>query len=336
MAIDDEDWQPGDEKEYDKLVKDYAAAQAPKTTAKDTIAGNKTDIQQFLNWFADREEELDELDDLTLKAYIGWLKEDYPQNTALKKVNSATAFFGWLEEQGRIEQNPRDNVEISDYLNRGYTVKQDELRAREGVVWLTMDEFQQVLEHVPTPRTRNELLLRLAFQTGLRASEIVDIRYESDMYPDERRIEVATAKQDGTEIRDVWWQPSLDLLLNRYLESDRGAFGYSDESPYLFCSNYGPDLSPNRPNRIFKQAVESAGLQESIMVDAGGHERKKYTFHCLRHSFAVHFVKDHGDGGGDIRSLQQLLGHSSIDVTEKYLRFADETLRDKQMRHGPS
>ena len=65
-----------------------------------------------------------------------------------------------------------------------------------------------------------------------------------------------------------------------------------------------------------------------------GTRQEKYTFHCLRHSPAAHFVKDYDDGGEDIRSLQQLLGHSSSGVTEKYLQFAKQTQRDKQMRYG--
>ena len=329
-----DDWTPGDEREYDDIVEAYAIEQAPKRTTDDTVATNKSDIQQFVDWY---DGDFEDIDGRTIKSYIGWLKQDYPPNTALRKVNSVSNFCNFLVDvEGVLDENPREEIKISDYLDRGYTVKQDELAQREGVVWLTEDEFQQVLENVPKPRTRNELLLRLTWQTGLRASEVVSIRYEEDMYPDERRIEVASAKSNGLEIRDVWWQPSLDPLLNRYLDADRNALKFSDESPYLFCSSHYPHLSPNRPNRVFKKAVEAADLQETVQHDARGHERKKYTFHCLRHSFAVHFVKDHGDGGGDIRSLQQLLGHSSIEVTEKYLRFADETLRDKQMRHGPA
>lgn len=330
------DREPGDKREYASIVDDWAVEQAPKTTTPDTVAGNKSDIQQFVSWFEYEDGDYTDINTTTLKQYIGFLKQDYPQNTARKKINSVSKFFEYLVDvDGRLEENPRKDIELSDYLTRGYTVKQDELAQREGVVWLTLDEFQEVLRNVPQPKTRNELLLRLDFQTGLRASEIVNIRHETDMYPDERRISVRTAKQEGVSIRDVWWQPSLDPLLEQYRDVDRRALQYSEESPYLFCSSHAEKLSPHRPNRVFKKAVEAAGLQETITIDAGGNERQKYTFHALRHSFAVHFVKDHGDGGGDIRSLQRLLGHSSIETTEKYLRFADDTLRQKQMRHGP-
>ncbi|MFP9192139.1 tyrosine-type recombinase/integrase [Natrialbaceae archaeon A-CW1-1] len=331
-----DEWTPGDKREYSPLVEAYATEQAPKRMSQGTVAGNKSDIQQFLDWYASEDGDLENIDDRTLKAYIGWIKRDYPQNTALKKVNSLSNFFDFLVDiEGVLEENPRESLQISDYLDRNYTVKQDELTQREGVVWLQPSEFQTILENVPQPRQRNELLLRLAWQTGLRASEIVSIRHMDDIHRDERRIEIKSAKQGSIGIRDVWWKPSLDPLLNRYLDVDRKALKYSEESPYLFCSSHHPYLSSNRPNHVFKKAVEAAGLQETIREDASGHERKKYTFHCLRHSFAVHFVKDHGDGGGDIRSLQKLMGHSSIEVTEKYLQFADETLRQKQMRHGP-
>jgi integrase/recombinase XerD len=82
---------------------------------------------------------------------------------------------------------------------------------------------------------------------------------------------------------------------------------------------------------VVTTAAENADMQEIKFVDAAGMERQKITSHDLRHSFAVHFVRN----GGDIRTLRDLLGHASISTTEKYLRFKSETKRDKLHRFGP-
>lgn len=327
----------GEEREYDPIVEEYAADQAATTKKESTIAKDKSDIQQFLGWY---DGNLSAVDSGTLKQYIGWLKADYPQSTALKKVNSVSSFFRFLVDRGTLENHPRDDLDIRNYLKRSRGKKRQELRARQGIVWLTREEFQQVLEHIPEPRTRNELLLRLMFTTGVRPGEATEIRVDSDVYRDERRIEIPTAKQDGYEIRDVWWPKSLDPLMNRYIDVDRAALQYADDSPYLFCSSHGEQLSSYRPNRVFKKAAgpEGADINEELEPDADGNQRWKYTAHSLRHSFAVHYVLPEEESGtpeGDIRSLQKLMGHSSIDVTEKYLDFKRQTLKNKMTRHGP-
>lgn len=328
----------GESREYDDIVESYADFEAPTKKEQSTIRKDKSDIQQFLSWYGS--DELDEIDHLTLRSFIGWLKADYPESTALKKVNSVSSFFGYLVDTGVLEDHPRDDLKIRDFLSRGYSRKQEELRARKGIVWLSRDEFRQVLQHVPAPKNRNELLLKLLYTTGVRAGEAVEIRL-SDIDRDTRRIAIQTEKQEDVTIRDVWYPKSLKPLMERYIGTDRLALQYGDESPYLFCSSHDVKISNYRPNRVFKKAAgpEGADINEKMEKDAGGNQRWKYTAHSLRHSFAVNYVLPEDESGtpeGDIRSLQKLLGHSAISVTEKYLDFKRTTLRDKMSRHGPT
>lgn len=321
------------EREYHPIVDEFVRDHR-HTKAEGTLSGYRYASQQFNDWLdlddsiSKRDYDGLEVNQATLEDYLNWLLDDYPRSTVKTRYYNLSSFFAWLDDKNIIEEDPTDEFDISDYIDRGYTKQGEVMRAKEGVIYLSEEEFEKLVQHVPTPQTRNELMLKLMWQTGLRPSELVKIRL-NDIDHEERRIPVQTAKTG--KIRDVWYKTSLTLLLDQWRNSDRNAMPTSDESNYLFISRYSSEMSSNRPNRVVGKAAERAGIQEITHTDAAGSKQRKINAKSLRHSFAVHSVKN----GMDIRSLQILMGHEKISTTEKYLRFADETLREKMMRHGP-
>jgi integrase/recombinase XerD len=81
-----------------------------------------------------------------------------------------------------------------------------------------------------------------------------------------------------------------------------------------------------------KQAAGDAGLQAHVYTDSGGKQRDKVTPHTLRHSFAVHMLKT--PNPVDVRTLQGLLGHSDLSVTEQYLDLVRDDEKDEYLRSG--
>lgn len=319
-------------RQYHPVVENFVDDHRHKKE-KGTQSGYRHASQQFVDWLDLSDSvSLDNLqnctEDFDVESFVNDLLDDYPQSTVKTRFYNLRSFLHWLKDEGVIDEDPADDVDISEYVDRGYTKQAEVMRAKEGVIYLTKQQFKKLVENVPNPRTRNELMLKLMWQTGLRPSEVVNIRIP-DIDREDRRITVQTAKTN--KIRDVWYQPTLTLLLNRWLESDRRAMPTNMESNHLFISRYSAKMNSNRPNRVVGSAAENADIQEITHTDASGGDQKKYNAKSLRHSFAVHSVKN----GMDIRSLQMLLGHEKISTTEKYLRFADETLREKSMRHGP-
>jgi len=149
-----------------------------------------------------------------------------------------------------------------------------------------------------------------------------------DLDTDARAIKVRATKTHQN--RTVYYQPTLDTTLKRWLNVDRKALATAG-SEYLFPTSHSEQIDPDHITRMVKQAAESSGLQSHVHTDAAGNHRGKVTAHVLRHSFAVQSIKN----GMDTRRLQKLMGHSKIETTERYLQFANDDLQDAARKFRP-
>jgi len=195
---------------------------------------------------------------------------------------------------------------------------------------LDVDEIGELVDNVPEPTLRNELIVRLLYQTGVRVSELSRIKLEH-IDRDRRRISIYGVKTD--EQRKVWYQPSLDTLLSLWIDGDRQAVFHAEGSSYLFPTTRAEHISEKTINQVVREAAESAGIQEVVYEDRGGNPVHRVTAHTLRKSFGVHFIND----GGDISFLMELLGHNDIETTkENYLKYSEKDLEQSVRQYGPS
>ncbi|KTG22215.1 tyrosine-type recombinase/integrase [Haloferax profundi] len=225
------------------------------------------------------------------------------------------------------------------YILRGTTRKQQETAARGGVVFATQNEYEQLIEHVPTPKFRNELIIKILYGLGLRRKELVDIKI-APKQPDEGRyghldfeknkLEVPAAKSDDG--RPLWFGSKLRAPLRRWIRSERDAVFYASESDYLFPSRSSVQLTPKRVTAVVAEAAENAGIQSVMYTDQNGYERRRITPHALRHGFAVRHVRN----GTVVVTLRDLMGDKDVSVTQVYLQFRDSTLRDAMHRNSPN
>ncbi len=154
---------------------------------------------------------------------------------------------------------------------------------------------------------RDRALIEVAYGCGLRASEIVGLRL-SDLDFSSRTLRVLGK---GNKRRNVPFLGEPARRVEKYLEEARPML-LKDGTPFLFLSRNGRPLSRQDLWRIILKRGLEAGVS-----------RQRLHPHILRHSFATHLLRR----GMDQRTLQELLGHSSISTTEKYLHF-DLELRD--------
>jgi integrase/recombinase XerD len=196
---------------------------------------------------------------------------------------------------------------------------------------LDSDEVRALIDNVPQDKpVRNELIARLLYQTGVRRSELVNIKLR-DIDREDRRITIYGKKTD--DVRKVWYQPSLDNLLSLWIDADRNGVYYAEESDYLFPSRRSEQLSAQTVTDVITEAAENAGIQEEVYENRSGQTIRRVGPHTLRKTFGVHFIND----GGDISFLMELLGHEDIETTkENYLQYADADLRQSVQRHGPT
>ncbi len=160
---------------------------------------------------------------------------------------------------------------------------------------LSKEELNSIFK--ATKNQKHRLLMQTAYSGGLRISETVRLKI-TDIDSDRMMIRVEQGK--GRKDRYTMLSESLLKGLRTY---------YKDKHPekWLFQSQYsGGPLDRATPHKIFIKAVSSASIQ------------KKVSFHTLRHSFATHLL----EAGIDLRTIQLLLGHSSISTTAIYLHIA--------------
>lgn len=227
-----------------------------------------------------------------------------------------------------VDQDPTEHA-TPERLDGMHTSSKKDVEG--GDKPLTPDEVRDLVDNVPPDKpVRNELIVRLLYQTGMRRSELVRVKLDH-IDRDKREIDVYGKKTEDP--RTVWYQPSLDTLLNLWIEGDRNAVFHSDDSPYLFPTRRGERMSEQTVTDVVTDAAERAGIQETVYENRAGQRVRRVGAHTLRKSFGVHFIND----GGDISFLMELLGHEDIGTTkENYLKYSTKELENSVRRHGPS
>jgi site-specific recombinase XerD len=224
--------------------------------------------------------------------------------------------FGSQREHGRIAQNPADLVSTPRRPSRLPRV----LSARQTA---------QLLDGIPTANPlelRDRALFELAYSCGLRAQEIVSLRVgDVDFDSEQLRVE---GKGRKTRILPVG-EPAM-AAVGLYLERARPALAASGGEDAVFLSKTGRALGTSdvrRRLRTWVRRVRAGGA-----VGGGEGERADgLSPHALRHSFATHLL----DGGADLRSIQELLGHASVSSTQIYTRVESARLKSAYARSHP-
>ena len=159
-------------------------------------------------------------------------------------------------------------------------------------------------------------MFELAYSAGLRAEELVTLDLESlDPDAEEVRVEGKGAKTRVVPVGEPAWR-----ALQAYLERGRPALASPIRAePAVFVSKNGRRLSTSDVRRRLRLSVRRAALQGGISP------------HTLRHSFATHLL----EGGADLRSIQELLGHASISTTQTYTRVESRRLKEAYARAHP-
>lgn len=185
------------------------------------------------------------------------------------------------------------------------------------ITFLSADELEKMLSTPPTDNIiglRDRALLETLFSTGMRVSEISALNFEDINF---ENGEIAVLGK-GKKLRVVFLSPSALNWIDQYLKN-RDKISESTEGEPLFISNKKTRLSVRTIERIVTRYATLSGFS------------KKVSPHTFRHSFATDLLS----AGADVRSVQSLLGHSSITTTQIYTHVTDKHLREvHQAFHG--
>jgi integrase/recombinase XerC/integrase/recombinase XerD len=225
--------------------------------------------------------------------------------TVARKLAALRQLYRVLHEHGDVPANPADLVPAPK-------------RPAKLPRVLAPAQVTALLDRIPatTPlELRDRALFELAYACGLRAEELVDLDVSSVSFEDEElRVE-----GKGSKTRLVPAGEAALRAVARWLERGRPALQSGDGTEALFLSKSGRRLSTSDVRRRLQVWARQAAIQGGISP------------HALRHSFATHLL----DGGADLRSIQELLGHSSVSTTQIYTRVESARLKSAYSRAHP-
>jgi site-specific recombinase XerD len=268
------------------------------------------DVEQFAAWLGARVKGPQEVQEKAVRRYIAHLSElGAAPSTMARKLAALRALFASQRERGHIAQNPADLVATPR-------------RAAHLPRVLSAREAARLLDSIPAGsplELRDRALFELAYACGLRAEELVSLRL-ADLDHDGEQVRV---EGKGRKTRFVPVGEPAMAALRAYLERARTALA-REPADALFLSKSGRKLSTSDVRRRLAVWNAPGGTGD----DRGG---RPLSPHALRHSFATHLL----DGGADLRSIQELLGHASVSSTQIYTRVESARLRDAYVRSHP-
>jgi site-specific recombinase XerD len=279
---------------------------AVRSAAEATRRAYASDVGQLASWASENGKDPDALGHRDLRRFAALLSNRGISKAAVaRKLAAIRTFYGALLRNGAVAANPGDLVASPR-------------RERKLPRVLGREEMQTLLDRIPT-RTplemRDRAMLELAYSCGLRAEEVVNLDVEAPDFDGERlRVE-----GKGAKTRLVPMGEPAQAALRRYLERGRRALVGAREEPALLLSKSGRRLHPSDVRRRLQRWVREAAI-------AGG-----VSPHALRHSFATHLL----EGGADLRTIQELLGHSSLSTTQVYTQVEPSWLRSQYARSHP-
>ncbi len=226
-------------------------------------------------------------------------------STVARSVSSLRGYFRFLVEEGVIEGDPSEQLESPR-------------AGRSLPSVLTVSEIEALLGAVAPEDTsafRDRAILEVLYGCGLRVSELCDLKTR-DCDLDEGLVRVLGK---GAKERLVPIGADARSAVRRYLRESRSGLDRGTSKGRMFLNRRGRALSRMGVWKIVRRYVERAGIG------------KRVTPHTLRHSFATHLL----EGGADLASVQEMLGHADISTTEIYTHVDRSHLRQVHRTHHP-
>lgn len=305
----------------------------------------KQDLRWYDHWLDDAE--VDSPADVTSAQAneVGQtLAREFNGTTDLYRWDRINAFHDWLVRMELAESNPFEKWNKDKDEKFGFTkTSEQSSQLKEGEQYAVSQEEVRVMEeNVGRNRVRDQLVIRLLWQTGLRRGEASGLEID-DVDQDEREITVRESVAKNDKERVVAYQQSLAGLLREWLEH-----GYRDEKAAtaehtrLFVGERGAPLSGDRINDIAINAADDAGINRKIYADANAPvdedgnripNRWLISAHNIRHGFGTYMVNETDAG---LWEVSKAMGHSSVKITERiYVEDDPRAGLDHLHKYGP-
>ena len=278
-----------------------------KGMSANTAQAYSDDVDKLVRYFADAGVGIEHATTDDLERFVCTLQDVGIQPRSQARIISGVkGFYKFLRMEGYMDNDPTELLltpKIGRHLPEVLTVEE-------------IDRMIDCIDMSKAEGQRNRAIIETLYGCGLRVSELVTLQL-SQLFIEEGYVVI---QGKGNKQRLVPISPVAIEQITLYLEQTRShQVAKRGSEDILFLNRRGAMLTRQMIFHIVKQLCEMAGI------------RKVISPHTLRHSFATHLL----EGGANLRSIQQMLGHESITTTEIYVHIDRTRLRDEILQHHP-
>ena len=277
-----------------------------KQASENTLLSYKRDIKAFALYLDEKKLAADKVSGTMILDYLMKLqKEGKSASTVSRNLASIRSFYRFIQNEGVITQDPTANL---------HSLKAE----RKLPEILTGEEIENLLNQPDVREAkgcRDKAMLELLYATGMRVSEMIDLKM-SDVDMDIGYIKCS----QGKKMRVIPLYSLAKKAVKNYIQTSRGELvrnGKDVENLFVNCS--GTKMTRQGFWKIIKHYAVSANIKKDI------------TPHTLRHSFATHLLEN----GADLKSIQEMLGHTDISSTQVYASVLKKHLKDVYKKSHP-
>lgn len=240
-----------------------------------------------------------------LNSYILYMeRKNFAASSISRSIASIRAFFQYQAKKNGWKENPAEKLKAPKIEKK-----------LPGV--LSVEEVDLLLAQPKgnTPKgIRDKAMLELLYATGIRVSELISLKIKDINL----KLSYMTCS-GGERERVIPFGNTAKQAVEKYMEAARVQLLGDQDSDFLFLNCSGKSMSRQGFWKVLKGYAASAGIQQDI------------TPHTLRHSFAAHLLQN----GADLKSVQEMMGHSDISSTQIYMNMNLHKIRDVYMKAHP-
>lgn len=293
---------------YDGIRNFLEYCEIERNYSEKTVMSYQLALGQFFDFFMSEYGSVPDIEDITrheVRPFLGYLHDLGHSKSSLRlKISAIKSFFKFCIKKEIIENNPAISISVPK-------------REKKLPSFLLEKEIDDLMDNFDTNdpiESRNLALIELLYSSGLRISECLDL----NMGDIDIRRKTVSVTGKGRKQRIVPVGGKAIEAITNYQDKRKDLLSGTSENA-LFLTKKGKRLSPSTAYRIINRSM--SGITES----------SRKSPHVLRHSFATHLL----DGGADIQSVSEMLGHSSLSSTQVYTHVSVERLKNAYKKAHP-
>ncbi|RXI49411.1 site-specific tyrosine recombinase XerD [Clostridium tetani] len=278
----------------DELINKYISRLMNKGLSKNTLDAYIRDVNRFLDFLKEREEDILDVEEVTIMAYVQSLQKSRKANSSIvRNVVSIRNFYKFLYKKGYIDEDPVINYELP--------------KVKRNIPKVLTVEEVDILLNAPNiseeKGIRDKAMLEVMYATGVKVTELLNMT----VFDVNLKLSYIKCRGSKNKERIIPIGAYAVNCLDDYLSVRPNINIYNLD--YLFLNLKGTQMTRQGFWKIVKKYAKISGIKKSI---------NSYT---LRHSFAVHLLQN----GADMKSVQELLGHSDLAATQIYSTISNKS-----------